>query len=147
MIRKEHYLSSAYFIFDLKLRKLLWRPTPGYANRLYLWKGRAEEQLNKFSYCGIALNRSTNGKWPTYLNFVDLEKAFYFNHCERPWIIMKKYCIPEKMVRMTQTFYEFSSVLYWEDQEGTSDWLDVRTGVKQRCNMSEFSSPPQGHNL
>lgn len=50
---------------------------------------------------------------------------------------MKKYGIPEKIVRMTKTFYEdFQCAV--EDHEGTCDWFEVRTGVKQGCNMSGF---------
>jgi len=41
-----------------------------------------------------------------HLNFIHFEKAFGSFHRESLWIIKKKYGIPEKIVRMTKTFYE-----------------------------------------
>jgi len=35
-----------------------------------------------------------------YLNFKDFEKAFDCSHRESLWVIMKKYGIPEKVVKM-----------------------------------------------
>ena len=40
------------------------------------------------------------------MNFVDFEKAFDSVHHESLWIIMKKYGIPDKIVRMVRAFYE-----------------------------------------
>ena len=41
-----------------------------------------------------------------YLGFVDFEKTFDSVHRESLWIIMKKYGIPEKLVRMVKLFYD-----------------------------------------
>ncbi|KAJ8360365.1 hypothetical protein SKAU_G00168900 [Synaphobranchus kaupii] len=70
-----------------------------------------------------------------YLNFIDFEKAFDSIHRESLWEIMKKYGIPEKIVRMVRLFYEdFQCAV--EDQGETCGWFDIKTGVKQGCNMS-----------
>ena len=72
-----------------------------------------------------------------YMNFIDFEKAFDSVHHESLWIIMKKYGIPEKIVRMVKLFYEdFQCAV--EDQGEICEWFKIKTGVKQGCNMSGF---------
>ena len=72
-----------------------------------------------------------------YLNFVDFEKAFDSIHRESLWVIMAKYGIPEKIVQMVRVFYDdFKCAV--EDQGETCEWFDIKTGVKQGCNMSGF---------
>ena len=72
-----------------------------------------------------------------YMNFVDFEKAFDSVHHKSLWLIMEKYGIPEKMVRMVRAFYEdFQCAV--EDQGEICEWFDIKTGVKQGCNMSGF---------
>ena len=39
-----------------------------------------------------------------YLGFIDFEKAFDSIHRDSLWIIMRKYGIPEKIVRMVKLF-------------------------------------------
>ena len=73
----------------------------------------------------------------TYLNFVDFEKAFDSIYRESLWVIMAKYGIPEKIVKMVRVFYDdFNCAV--GDQGETCEWSDIKTGVKQRCNMSGF---------
>lgn len=70
-----------------------------------------------------------------YLNFVDFEKAFDSIHRESLWVIMAKYGIPEKIVKMVRVFYDdFKCTV--EDQGETCEWFDIKTGVEQGCNMS-----------
>lgn len=70
-----------------------------------------------------------------YLNFVDFEKAFDSIHRESLWVIMAKYGIPEKIVKMVRVFYDdFKCAV--EDQGETCEWFDIKTGVKQGCNRS-----------
>ena len=72
-----------------------------------------------------------------YLGFVDFEKAFDSIHRESLWKIMKKYGIPEKIVRMVKLFYDgFQCAVH--DQGDTHEFFDIKTGVKQGCNMSGF---------
>ena len=72
-----------------------------------------------------------------YLNFIDFEKAFDSVHRESMWIIMRKYGIPDKIIRMVKIFYEdFGCAV--EDQGEICSWFSIKTGVKQECNMSGF---------
>ena len=41
-----------------------------------------------------------------YLSFVDFEKAFESIHQESPWVIIAKYGILEKIVKMVRVFYD-----------------------------------------
>ena len=70
-----------------------------------------------------------------YLNFIDFEEAFDSIHRESMWTIMKKY--QEKIIRMVKIFYEnFKGAV--EDQGELDEWFDIKTGVKQGCNVSGF---------
>ena len=72
-----------------------------------------------------------------YINFIDFEKAFDSIHRESLWLIMQKYGIPDKIVRMVKVFYEdFNCAV--EDQAEACEWFNIKTGVKQGCNMSGF---------
>ena len=53
-----------------------------------------------------------------YLGFVDFEKAFDSVHRASLWIIMKKYGIPEKLVRMVKLFYDG-----FQDHGMRREWL------------------------
>ena len=50
---------------------------------------------------------------------------------------MRCYGIPPKIVRMVQVMYTIctSAVV---DGDGRTDWFEVKSGVKQGCNMSGF---------
>ena len=72
-----------------------------------------------------------------YLNFIDFEKAFDSIHRESMWIIMDKYGIPQKIIRMVKIFYENCECAV-EDQGEICNWFSIKTGVKQGCNMSGF---------
>jgi len=63
------------------------------------------------------------------VNFVDFGKACDSVHPETFWIIMRKYGLPEKIVRMVKLFYDgFQCAV--EDQGGRGEWFDIKTGVK-----------------
>ncbi|EDO42129.1 predicted protein [Nematostella vectensis] len=48
---------------------------------------------------------------------------------------MEKYGVPEKIIRIVRLFYEdFQCAV--EDQGETGEWFNIKTGVKQGCNMS-----------
>ena len=92
-----------------------------------------EQQIRSSSY-GTLLSRSAYGR---QLNFVDFEKTKDSVHRESLWAIMAKYGIPEKIVKMVRVFYgDFKCAV--EDQGEVYEWFDIKTGVKQRCNMSGF---------
>ena len=50
---------------------------------------------------------------------------------------MKKYGVPEKIVRMVKIFYEdFKCAV--EDQGELCEWFHMKTGIKQGCNVLGF---------
>ena len=53
-------------------------------------------------------------------------------------VIMTKYEVPEKIMRMVKIFYEDLKCAV-EDKRVLCEWFDIKTGVKQRCNVSGFS--------
>ena len=72
-----------------------------------------------------------------YIHFVDFKKAFDFTHKDSLWIIMRQYGIPQKLVQMVKTLYgDFQCSVI--DENETTDWFPVMTGVKQGCCMSGF---------
>ena len=72
-----------------------------------------------------------------YLNFIDFEKAFDSIHRESQWTIMRKYGIPDKIIRIVKLFYEdFQCAV--EDQGEIGEWFNIKMGVIQGCNMSGF---------
>ena len=72
-----------------------------------------------------------------YVNFIDFEKVFDLVHRDSLWVIMRKYGIPEKIIRIIQLFYvDFQCAV--EDQGERGEWFNIKTGVKQGCNMSGF---------
>ncbi|XP_060064977.1 uncharacterized protein LOC132545315 [Ylistrum balloti] len=72
-----------------------------------------------------------------YLNFIDFEKAFDSIHRESRWTIMRKYRVSDKIVSIVRLFYEdFQCAV--ENQGETGEWFNIKTGVKQQCNMSGF---------
>ena len=50
---------------------------------------------------------------------------------------MKEYGIPEKIIELVKTLYDDFECAVVEN-ENTTEWFKIKTGVKQRCNMSGF---------
>ena len=104
--------------------------------RIYKRQGDDRTGICRGLYCGTSLSRLMCGK-QHFLNFIDFEKAFDSMHRESMWAIMKKYGVQEKIIRMVKIFYEdFKGAV--EDQGQLGKWSDIKTGVKQGCNMSRF---------
>ncbi len=72
-----------------------------------------------------------------YTCFVDFEKAFDSVRRETLWEIMRHYGIPPKLITVVKTMYEGSQCAV-VDENGRTDWFEVKSGVKQGCNMSGF---------
>ena len=72
-----------------------------------------------------------------YTCFIDFEKAFDSVHRDTLWNIMKHYGIPDKYIRLVQCLYDDSECAVITGS-GTSEWLKIKSGVKQGCNMSGF---------
>ena len=72
-----------------------------------------------------------------YINFVDFEKALNSVHRNGLWMIMKQYGIQQKIINIVKALYDgFECAVVEED--ATSEWFELTTGVKQRCTMSGF---------
>lgn len=72
-----------------------------------------------------------------YVCFVDYEKAFDSVDRETLWKIMESYGIPPKLIRMVKAMYDGNQCAV-VDVTGPTGWFDVKSGVKQGCNMSGF---------
>ena len=114
-------------------------------------KGGTDKRLRK-EQAGYRTNRSTtdqifilrniieqSSEWqtPLYINFIDFEKAFDSIHRESLWKIMQIYGIPNKIISIVQALYDNFECAVIEDNE-TTEWFKIKTGVKQGCNMSGF---------
>ena len=47
------------------------------------------------------------------------------------------YGIPKKMIKISRDMYDGFQYAVMDDEE-TSEWFDIKTGVKQGCLMSGF---------
>ena len=72
-----------------------------------------------------------------YLNLIDFEKAFDSIHRESLWEIMGRYGIPEKIVKWSKCFIMALRCAVVDGGE-IGECFDIKTGVKQGCNMSGF---------
>ena len=72
-----------------------------------------------------------------YVTFVDFRKAFDSLNREMIWRILLHYGIPKALVDIIKEIYRgnMNCVL---DNGDTSDWFQVKTGVRQGCVMSGF---------
>ena len=70
-------------------------------------------------------------------NIVPEFQAFDSVHRNSLWRIMRAYGIPEKLTNVVKAFYDdFKCAVIHQGE--TSEWFDIKTGVKQGCNMSGF---------
>ena len=72
-----------------------------------------------------------------YLCFIDFEKAFDSVHRHTLWKIMRSYGIPSKLIRIIKSMYCESECAV-QTGSGLTEWFQVKSGVKQGCNMSGF---------
>jgi len=72
-----------------------------------------------------------------YSCFIDFEKAFDSVRRATLWEIMRHYGIPPKLIKIVKTMYDGSQCAV-VDESGRTDWFEVKSGVKQGCNMSGF---------
>ena len=74
---------------------------------------------------------------PVYMNFVDFSKAFDSIIREKIWEIMKEYGIPVKYIDIIRDMYTDSCSCVVEGSR-SSEWFEVKSGVRQGCAMSGF---------
>jgi len=101
--------------------------------------GRAEELSIRYSSWNTWNILEQVNEWNAtlYVHFVDFEKAFDSLHRDSLWTIMRQYGIPQKLIQMVKTLYEDFQCSIMDENE-TTDWFPVTTGVKQECCMSGF---------
>ena len=114
-------------------------------------KAGLDHQLRK-EQAGYRSNRSTidqifilrniieqSIEWQSalYINFIDFEKAFDSIHRDSLWSIMRLYGIPNKIISIIKSLYDQFGCAVIDGSE-TTEWFQVKTGVKQGCNMSGF---------
>ena len=98
-------------------------------------KGRGT--VNQIFILRNILEQANEWNSTMYIHFVDFEKAFDSIHRESLWEIMKNYGIPTKLISMVKALYkDFECAVI--DENETSEWFPVMTGVKQGCCMSGF---------
>ena len=68
---------------------------------------------------------------------MDYKKAFDSIRRDTLWKIMRCYGLPTKIKRMVQVTYTNCTCAV-VDSDGRTDWFEVKTGVKQDCNMLGF---------
>ena len=98
-------------------------------------KGRGT--VNQIFILRNILEQANEWNATLYIHFVDFEKAFDSIHRNSLWTIMRKYGVPQKLIRMVKTLYEDFQCSVIDEHE-TTDWFPVMTGVKQGCCMSGF---------
>ena len=73
---------------------------------------------------------------PLHINFVDFRKAFDSIHRTNLWKIAMSYGIPEKLVNQISKFYLSFKCCVALDNNKTTEWFDIETGVRQGCLLS-----------
>jgi hypothetical protein len=72
---------------------------------------------------------------PLIVNFIDFKKAFDCIHRIAVWNILRCYGIPEKVIRIIQSFYNDSRCAVRAEGE-MGEWFRIITGVRQGCVLS-----------
>ena len=74
-----------------------------------------------------------------YINFVPFEKAFDSVNRNGFSMILNQYHhgIPQKIINIVKALYDGFECAFVEE-DATSEWFELTTGVKQGCIMSGF---------
>ena len=90
-------------------------------SKLVIGKGE-EQHLEQVFILRNIVEQVNEWQATIYVNFIDFEKAFDSVHRDSLWIIMRKYGIPEKIMRTIQLFYaDFQCAV--EDQGERGEWF------------------------
>lgn len=98
---------------------------------------RGRGTINQIFILRNILEQANEWNATMYIHFVDFEKVFDSVHRDSLWVIMKKYGIPRKLIRMVKALYEDFQCSVIKDNEITTPF-PVMTGVKRGCCMSGF---------
>ena len=115
-----NYICLAYFA-ELRNEQAGYRQGRNTTEQIFVLRNIIEQ----------VIERNSN----LYICFVDFEKAFDSVHRETLWKLLKIYGIPDKLVNMIKAMYRNSKCAVIDGIE-TSQWFDVKSGVKQGCVMS-----------
>src|SRR5277367_2527837 len=72
-----------------------------------------------------------------YAAFMDLEKAYDRIDREGLWQVLRMYGVESKLLNGIKSFYDGSRACVRVDNN-TSEWFDVKTGVRQGCVISTW---------
>ena len=87
----------------------------------------------------IIMEQSLEWNSPIYINFIDYEKAFNSVDRETMWKLLRHYGVPEKIISLIWcTFQDMSCRIAHTGK--LSESFKVKTGVRQGCLLSHFSS-------
>jgi len=67
---------------------------------------------------------------PLLVNFIDFRKAFDCIHIITVWNILRSYGIPEKVIKVIQSFYNDNRCAVRAEGE-MGEWFQIITGVRQ----------------
>ena len=85
------------------------------------------------------MEQAVEWNFSLYVCFVDYKKALTSVHRSTLWKIMESYGIPPKLISMVSAMYDGRQCAVVSEM-GQTDWFDVKSGIKQGCNMSGFCS-------
>ena len=84
--------------------------------------------------------RLLSGTQTSTFALLTFENNFDSVHRDTLWKFMKAYGIPDKLIEMVKIMYKDNRCSVAGDT-GIHEWFDIKSGVKQGCNMSGFFVP------
>ena len=73
---------------------------------------------------------------PLYICFIALQKAYDSVDRELPWVVLARFCVPDKMLTIIRQFHEGVRARVRTDDGEQSEWFDVTQGLRQGCVLS-----------
>ena len=83
------------------------------------------------------IEQSTELQQPVFINFIDFKKAFDSVHRDTLWHIVRIYGILARYINIFKSLYQDSRCCVRTD-DGTTDFFNINTGVRQGCVLSPF---------
>jgi hypothetical protein len=81
------------------------------------------------------MEKSSEFAQQLYACFVDFKQAYDSVWRDGLWAVLRRYGIPEKVVKLIEKLYEGTKACVRIEGE-TSEWFEVKTGVRQGCILS-----------
>lgn len=99
----------------------------------WLGKGRSRSK-QIFTLCNI-IEQCQELRTPLIIDYINFKKAFNSIHREPLWQIVQLYGVPPKDVNSFRALYR-NSTCRTRTSSGTTDDVDIVTGVRQGCILS-----------